>query len=318
MLYYLAPMEEITGYVYRNVHHALFGDIDRYFTPFITPTKKKKLKSKEQKEVDPANNQGMDVVPQILTREAGQLIDTAEMLFSLGYREVNLNLGCPSATVVTKHKGAGFLADTDALDAFFEAVFAHSLFKEQQMRLSVKSRLGLFSADEFPEILEIFNRYPLSEVILHPRVRTDFYKNTPDLSAFDDALAASAHPLCYNGDINSVRDYDAFRARFPSVDRIMIGRGLAANPALIREIRTGEKLRKEELAAYERALCDGYVESYHDANNALYKMKEVWFYMGKMFDHPEKMLKKVLKSRTPDQYRSAADEAFAVLELAEY
>lgn len=301
-------MEEITGYVYRNVYRDLFGDIDKYFTPFITPTQKKVLKKKEQKEVDPANNRDMNVVPQILTNQSSQLIDTALYLFELGYHEVNLNLGCPSATVVPKHKGAGFLSDINKLNTFFDEVFSNPLFGNDVMRLSVKTRLGLASPDEFPEILEIYNRYPLSEIIIHPRVRSDYYKNRANLEAFCEALETCVHPVCYNGDLFTANDIMTFTAKFPSVDRIMLGRGVVANPGLIREIRTGKKIGCEELFAYEKALYDGYTESYGDANNAVYKMKEVWFYLSRMFDNSEKVLKKICKTKHPAAYRAVVEE----------
>ena len=306
--FYLAPMEEITGYVYRNVYRDLFGDIDKYFTPFVTPTQKKVLKRKEQKEVDPANNRNMNVVPQILTNQSSQLIDTALYLYELGYREVNLNLGCPSATVVPKHKGAGFLSDLNKLNVFFDEVFSDPLFGNDVMRLSVKTRLGLISADEFPDILEIYNRYPLSEVIIHPRVRSDYYKNQVNLMAFSEALETCVHPICYNGDLFDFNDIMSFTSGFPSVSRIMLGRGVVANPGLIREIRTGKKIGREELFAYEKALYEGYTESYGDANNAVYKMKEVWFYLSRMFDQPEKVLKKICKTKHPAAYRAVVEE----------
>lgn len=301
-------MEEISGYVYRNVYRDLFGDIERYFTPFITPTQKKVLKKKEQKEVDPANNREMNVVPQILTNQSSQLIDTALYLYELGYREVNLNLGCPSATVVPKHKGAGFLSDINKLNIFFDEAFSNPLFGNDVMRLSVKTRLGLASPDEFSEILEIYNRYPLSEIIIHPRVRSDYYKNSVNLEAFSEAFETCVHPVCYNGDLFTSNDIMTFAAKFPSVDRIMLGRGVVANPGLIREIRTGEKISRKELFVYEKALYDGYTESYGDANNAVYKMKEVWFYLSRMFDDPEKILKKICKTKHPSAYRAVVEE----------
>ena len=306
--FYLAPMEEITGYVYRNVYRDLFGDIDKYFTPFVTPTQKKVLKRKEQKEVGPANNRNMNVVPQILTNQSSQLIDTALYLYELGYREVNLNLGCPSATVVPKHKGAGFLSDLNRLNLFFDEVFSDPLFGNDVMRLSVKTRLGLSSADEFPEILEVYNRYPLSEIIIHPRVRSDYYKSRVNLEAFSEALEICIHPVCYNGDLFSCNDIMSFINRFPSVRRIMLGRGVVADPGLVREVRTGKKITQKELFAYEKALYDSYTESYSDANNAVYKMKEVWFYLSRMFDEPDKVLKKVCKTKHPAAYRAVVEE----------
>ena len=111
MQFYLAPMEAVTGFVYRNVYHSMYGDMDKYFAPFITPTQKKILRTRERKDVAPENNVGMCMIPQILTNNAEQFIETCEFLAKQGYKEVNLNLGCPAATVVTKGRGSGFLGE---------------------------------------------------------------------------------------------------------------------------------------------------------------------------------------------------------------
>lgn len=171
--FYLAPMEEVTGYVYRNVYHTMFGDMDKYFTPFIAPTKKKILKTRERKEVAPEHNQGMYVVPQILTNDAEQFLDTCNMLTELGYHEVNLNLGCPAATVVSKRKGSGFLDEPGKLDQFFETIFEEmsGLPEEKRFCISVKTRIGMEFPEEFEDILKVYNRYPFSEIIIHPRLQ---------------------------------------------------------------------------------------------------------------------------------------------------
>lgn len=105
-----APMEGITGYVYRSAHHALFPHVDRYFTPFLQPNQNHRFASRERNDVLPEHNKGITLIPQILTNRAEDFIWMAGELEALGYDEVNLNLGCPSGTVVTKYKGAGFLA----------------------------------------------------------------------------------------------------------------------------------------------------------------------------------------------------------------
>ena len=309
MRFYLAPMEEITGYVFRNGYKELFGDIDRYFTPFLTPTQKKVLRTKERKEVDPENNIGLDVVPQILTNDAGQFLEMAGMLHTLGYQEFDLNLGCPSGTVVPKGKGAGFLDNPVRLKHFFEEVFGSEAFSCGNLKLSVKTRLGLLDADEFPMLLEIYNLFPLSEVIIHARVRSDYYRNKPDLESFGYALENSRNPVCYNGNLFTAEDYLRFLERFPDADRVMLGRGVVTNPGLVREIKTGRKITREELAEYEHLLWKGYCEAYKDENNAMYKMKEVWFYLKDMYKDPEKVMKKIRKAARPAQYRAAAEEA---------
>lgn len=310
--FYLAPMEEVTGYVYRNVYHAMFGDMDRYFTPFIAPTKKKILKTRERKEVAPENNQGMNVVPQILTNDTEQFLDTCNMLIGLGYYEVNLNLGCPAATVVSKKKGSGFLDDIGRLDQFFETVFEEiaALPEERKCRVSVKTRIGMEFPEEFEDIMEVYNRYPFSEIIIHPRLQKDYYQNHPNLDVFGEALKQSAHPVCYNGDIFTKEDYDTFCGRFPTVERVMLGRGVVTNPGLVREIRTGQTITITELEEYHDRLYAGYREAMDSEKDALFKMKEVWSYLGKMFPESEKELKKVRKANRPEEYQEAVRRVF--------
>lgn len=310
--FYLAPMESVTGYVYRNVYHAMFGDMDKYVTPFIAPSKKKILKTRERKDVAPEHNRGMYVVPQILTNDAEPFLAACSMLADLGYHEVNLNLGCPMATVVSKKKGSGFLEDPDRLDRFFETVFAamDSLPAEQRCVISVKTRIGVEFPEEFADILQVYNRYPISEVIVHPRLQKDFYNGHPKLDVFAEALEQCRHPLCYNGDVFTVEDYRALQERFPQVDRFMLGRGIIANPGLVREIRTGQKVTKEELMAYHDRLYAGYREEMDCERDALFKMKEVWFYLGRMFPDADRELRNVKKADRPEEYLSAVRSVF--------
>ena len=320
MQFYLAPMEAVTGFVYRNVYHSMFGDMDKYFAPFITPTQKKILRTRERKDVAPENNVGMYMVPQLLTNNSEQFIETCEFLARSGYREINLNLGCPAATVVTKGKGSGFLGETVKLERFFEEVFAwnEALPEEEKFAISVKTRLGLEDAEEFEEILPIYNQYPLKEVIIHPRVRRDFYKGTPDYDAFAKALEQCKHEVCYNGDILTKEDYVNLTGRFPNIDKIMLGRGVIANPGLVREIRTGEKITKEELHLYHDKLYEGYLADLADLGaekDVLYKMKEMWFYLGTSFVNSEKALKQIQKAKQPAEYKTAVKELWPLLEV---
>ena len=162
MKFYLAPMEGLTGFVFRNAYQKHFGDIDTYFTPFIN---NKKMNYKEIKDILPEHNKGMHVVPQILTNRAEDFLAIAKELGNYGYESVNLNLGCPSGTVVTKHRGAGFLAVPEELDHFLEEIFA-----DCPLRISVKTRIGINDAGEWERILSIYEKYPMEELIIHPRV----------------------------------------------------------------------------------------------------------------------------------------------------
>ena len=178
MKIYLAPLEGVTGYTYRRALQECFGGFDKYFIPFILPNQKGHLSTREKKDIAPENNQGMQAVPQILTKNAEDFIRTVETLKEYGYEEVNLNLGCPSKTVVTRGRGAGFLDRPDELDRFLDEIF-----RKCDVRISIKTRLGMEEEWEFEDLLKIYNKYPLEELIIHPRLQKDYYKNTPRMEA---------------------------------------------------------------------------------------------------------------------------------------
>ena len=309
---YAAPLEGITGYIYRNAHQHIFQGVDKYFTPFVTPKPKKGLNTREKNDIAPEHNKNIPVVPQILTNKAADFIKVAGMMEELGYKEVNLNLGCPSGTVVSKKKGSGFLDDIGRLDQFFETVFEEiaALPEERKCRVSVKTRIGMEFPEEFEDIMEVYNRYPFSEIIIHPRLQKDYYRNHPNLDVFGEALKQSAHPVCYNGDIFTKEDYDTFCGRFPTVERVMLGRGVVTNPGLVREIRTGQTITTTELKEYHDRLYAGYREAMGSEKDALFKMKEVWSYLGKMFPESERELKKVRKANRPEEYQEVVRRVF--------
>ena len=172
-------MEGITDSIYRQLHHKFFPGIHRYYTPFFSPTIHRSLTQKERRELQPASALDFAVVPQILTKNPEDFIWMAQQCQEAGYSEVNLNLGCPSGTVTAKGKGAGALRDLDSLDLFLDAVFRAS-----PLPVSVKTRIGFSSSEEFPKLLDIFNRYPVRELIIHPRTRAAFYKGQVDMDCF--------------------------------------------------------------------------------------------------------------------------------------
>jgi len=307
-------MEGITKYPFRRVHHERFPGIDEYYMPFIVANQTMSFKQKERKDIDPANNAGVPAVPQVLTNKPDQFLHALRMLAGLGYREVNFNLGCPMATEVSKKKGAGFLSVPEDLDRFFDSVFnginADSDLSGKDIRLSVKTRIGVEEASESVRLMEIFNRYPVSRLIIHARRRVDFYKGEPDTDTFGEMLAASTHPVTYNGDLSAPEDLIRLKARFPDLDSVMIGRGLIRNPALVREMKGGNPFTEEELARYLDALFEAYREVIHEENNVVHKMKELWFYLGENFPDRKKQLKKIKKAGTVSEYSNAVEELF--------
>lgn len=305
MRYYLAPLEGVTTHIFRRVYHACFSPMDKYFTPFLSPHSKRRLTAKEESEILPENHRGMKLVPQILTNQAQSFLQTAEKLAYYGYEEVNLNLGCPSKTVVSKGRGSGFLAYPEELDRFLDEIFQGA-----KMRISVKTRIGKEDPEEFPRLLEIYNQYPLEELIIHPRVQTDYYKGAPNLDIFEEAVQNSQNPVCYNGDICSVQDAEKIEERFPSVPACMIGRGVIANPGLLGEIRGAGAADCEAIREFHDRLYEEYRRLNMGDRNVLFKMKEIWSYLGGMFPGCEKQLKRIRKAERTDRYEEAVNACF--------
>lgn len=320
MQYYMAPMEGLTGYIYRNAYHKHYGGVDRYFTPFIT---NKKLNHKEINDVMPEHNEGMEVVPQILTNRADDFLFITEELKKYGYERVNLNLGCPSGTVVAKNRGAGFLALPKELDVFLDEIFSNCT-----MRISIKTRIGKESPEEWEHLLSIYEKYPMEELIIHPRVQKDFYRNTVNLDAFKLAAEQSGQSLCYNGDICTVADDARVREAFPEIDKIMIGRGILKKPWLVQEIRScreesaqaeltakNETEAKQRLRAFHDEVLAGYASVMYGDKNTLFKMKELWVYLSESFTNPEKYIKKIRKCERIKDYEIWVDALFREQEL---
>ncbi|MDK0888875.1 tRNA-dihydrouridine synthase family protein [Clostridium perfringens] len=305
MKYYLAPMEGITGFIYRNSYEKFFGGIDKYFAPFVVPNSSKSLKTKELRDVLPENNKGINLVPQILTNDSEGFILTAKKLKDLGYNEINLNLGCPSGTVVGKKRGAGFLAHREELDKFLEEIF-----KINHMKISIKTRLGMDKPEEFYELIKIYNKYPMEELIIHPRTRQDFYGNKPNLEVFKDAISLSKNPVCYNGDIFTLEDHNKLVEEFKEVDKIMLGRGVLANPALMNEILNNEFMDKNVLKEFHDEIFSKYREVFNEDRNAMFRMKELWGYMIYMFSNNKKYAKKIKKAQKVVDYNQAVTSLF--------
>ena len=325
MKFYLAPLEGITMPVFRNLVHEMFGEhIDKYFTPFIVPHSKKCMTPKERREIDPVNNPGINLVPQIMTVNAADYLNTEKKLMDFGYRELNLNFGCPSNTVSNKGRGSGFLKKPDDMDRFLDEIFSGT-----NCRISIKTRLGFEHPDEFYRVLEVYNKYPIHELIIHPRVKREMYGGNVHIDKFVYAVSNSTCDLSYNGDIDSVKSYRDMAGRisenfredipegelFPSkVTSVMLGRGMVGNPALIREICGGRKLTYEEAGEFTERFRENYYSQFNDELATLSKLKEIWTFMHRIFpESPEtkKAYKKILKSRRISDYESAAAELFA-------
>lgn len=310
MRYDCAPMEGITGQIYRRAHNRWFGGIDRYYLPFLSPTHTHAFSKKEWQEVLPENNRDIRVIPQLLTRNADDFLWAARELAALGYDEVNLNLGCPSGTVVAKGKGSGFLAHPAELGEFLCAVFDACPIK-----ISVKTRLGLNDPGEFPALLEIFQRFPIEELIVHPRVQKDFYRLPARQECFADAFSHCTLPLCYNGDLSTARQCAAMQAQYPALRALMLGRGLIGDPALARKAAGGAPADRDTLLAFHTQLFEDYCTAFQSRRNAMMRMKELWFYLIGLFEDSGKAGKALRKAADPDTFEARADDILRHLPL---
>ena len=336
MKIYLAPLEGVTGYIVRNAFFHHFSGIDQYYTPFIPAGKR--MNKKILRDIAPENNTGIKLIPQLMSNRADEVIGMAHALREYGYDSVNINLGCPSGTVVGKKRGSGLLFYPDELDAFLD-----ELYRTADMKISIKTRIGFDSPEEWPRILEIYRRYPIDELIIHPRIQKDFYKHPVRTDAFalaEEVLSGTGIRLCYNGDITDGESYRAILARFPALESVMIGRGLLARPYLAEVIKeqiskenigtqigvengisTGnrEKTASRELKfrirAFHDEIFDGYCSIFSGEKDAMFHMKEIWHYLGNSFSGSEKYIKKIKKAQSFAEYRVVVDAIFRELDI---
>ncbi len=299
MKLYFAPLEGITTYTYRNTHAENFTGVDTYFAPFIVPTDNERISIKTLRDILPENN-STKIIPQVLCSSSDAFCEFVKKIKDLGYTKINLNLGCPSGTVVKKHRGSGALRDTDELDRFLDGIFSKS-----DIDISFKTRTGFYSHEEFPTLIDIYNKYPVAELIIHPRVREELYSGKPNMDSFNYAYRNSKHKLCYNGDIVTVEDYEKICERYPDLESIMVGRGAIANPALFREIGGGEEIKTKELIQFSEILEERYFKVLGCEHYTLHRLKEIWLYIMKNFPDEKKTTKAIKKSNSLADINSA-------------
>lgn len=309
MKYYLAPMEGLTTYHFRRVYHKYYGGVEKYFTPFLAA---RNLSARERADILPEHNEGMKVVPQILANRAEVFLSIAGEAAAYGYSSVNLNLGCPSGTVTARGRGAGFLKFPEQLERFLDEIF-----DKCPLNISVKTRIGVDNVEEWERLLELFGRYPMEELIVHARLLKEGYGGCVHLEAFEAALGQLKVPLCYNGDLISLNTVGSdnkdtgygtlgwLTSCLPAVDTVMVGRGILRRPGLL----TGD-FSLVTLRVFHDELLEGYIRIMSSDTNVLFKMKELWTFMGAGFEHAEKHLKKIKKAKSLSEYRMAVDAAF--------
>jgi len=291
MKLYFAPMEGITTYTYRNTHREIFGGCDAYFAPFIVPAENERISRRTMRDISPEYNTVDRLVPQVMCNSSSSYNKFVFKLKELGYNELNLNLGCPSGTVIKKKRGAGALLELHSLDKLLD-----SIYSETDISVSIKTRAGFYDHSEFDALLHIYNKYPASLLIVHPRVREEYYKGTPNLETFKKAYEGTHVPLCFNGNINSCNDYHKILRYFPGIDSVMIGRGAIANPALFREIKGGKMLETKELIDFSRLLESRYMKLLQSERYTVHRLKEIWLYAIQNYPDEKKIAKAIKKA----------------------
>lgn len=314
MQFDFAPMEGITDDLFRRLHHKYFPGVDRYFTPFLSPASGRVFSKKELREVLPENNPGISLVPQLLTNRAEQFLAGAEILKELGYEEVNLNLGCPSGTVTAKGKGSGFLFPErrEALEAFLDEIFARC-----PLAISVKTRLGKTEPEEFSALLELYNRYPIRTLTIHPRVQQDFYRKPVRMEWFFRAAEESKNPLCLSGGVATKADFERLFAGEVPPEHLMLGRGLVADPSLVQKLRGKPGATRETLQAFHEELFQETAARLGSPRSTMFRMKELWGYFILMFDRRDACRKALRKTTSLTEYQAVVARIFRELPLRE-
>ena len=317
----LGPFQGITDAPFRNVFKRHFGGIDKFYTPFFTGIHKEEhAKNLQGEEIDPKCNDVETLTPQILSTDAEEILRFAKQCKQLGYKEINLNMGCPFPRVANKKRGCGLLPYPEKVEELLERVF-----EEIDIKFSVKCRLGYFNADEINAILPIFNRFPLSELIIHPRIGKQLYKGESDVERFAALIPSINAPLVYNGDIVSVESFERIHEAVRPVDQFMLGRGILANPFLAEEIANDivrdtsyaplqQQNKTERLHTY---IIDLYEDRLHHAGGSpkvLGRMKELWSYLMHSFDAPQDIWRKIKKINALKEYEEQVEQIFKLHE----
>ena len=306
---YLAPLRGVTDYIYRNTFTGHFDGFDGALAPFIPTVTADRFKPSHFKDILPENNPTLPIVPQIIGNQSADFINLALRLFDLGYTSVNWNLGCPFPMVAKKHRGSGLLPYPERIDAFLEKTVSSI-----PNRLSIKTRLGRRTINDIFKLMPIFNRYPLEEIIIHPRTGIQMYDGKTDLDTFGRCLAQSVHRVIYNGDITDLKTFQDVFVRFVDIDGWMIGRGAVTNPFLPAIIKAGRddiSHKVEKFKQFYDELFEQYRQVFSGPGHLLNRMKGFWTYFSKAFQKSRKIAKKVHRTQKMHRYMEIVDRFFA-------
>ncbi|MEZ4528686.1 MAG: tRNA-dihydrouridine synthase family protein [Desulfobacterales bacterium] len=302
----LAPLRGFTTFVFRSVFARFFKGIDLAVAPFVSTVSSTRIKESLLRDILPENNREMPVIPQLIGKNPEDFIALARRLGDMGYDTVNWNLGCPFPQVAKKGRGSGLLPHPDRIDAFLEKVIP-----AVPVRISIKTRLGRHDVHEIFDLMPVFNRYPITELIIHPRIGVQMYEGKPHLDIFARCLRDSRHPVVYNGDIRTPEDFRKLCTGFPEMDRWMMGRGVLCDPFLPEKIRKPESEREESGKSEEKirrfrefhnALFAEYLPVFSGTHHLVERMIGYWHYFAEGFAENRKFVRQLRKTRTAEDY----------------
>jgi tRNA-dihydrouridine synthase len=311
---YLAPLQGFTDYVYRRAYYEIFNEIETWFIPYISVKNGAVLK-KYEKEIIPQNNTQTNVVPQILVKHPDEVVYLTKILKDFGYTQINLNLGCPYPMVTNRGMGSGLLPFPNKIESILDAFFSRF-----DLSLSVKLRAGLDASEEIEKIIPVLNRFPLNEVILHPRIARQLYEGEVLTTVFEFTQQNVKHPLVYNGNIFTRDDFRTRKQQFSQTSTWMLGRGVLMNPFLpaeIKGIQYSEKEKKQKLNDFHQRIYETYSAAMDNEGNVLNKMKQFWIYFSFAFPNQRKILKQVKKTRSVKLYLEGVHRIFDEYQSAE-
>jgi tRNA-dihydrouridine synthase len=281
-----------------------FGGIDKYIAPYIQVNAKMEIKPANDRDILSSNNRSLDLIPQIITKDADEFLFVAKYVQKLGYTELNWNLGCPYPMIAKRGMGSGLMSMPEKINEILNRVFA-----ETDIQVSVKMRLGYERPQDIFHVLPVLDRYRLANITIHPRTGKQLYRGEVDLKTFEECLGLSSHKIFYNGDIISVQSFREMKDRFPSINNWMIGRGMIADPFLPSMIKADSPVypenRYEVFNSFHNALLSSYEEALSGQKHLLMKMYTFWEFFIQSFPGSPKGLKKIKKAQNLSDYREA-------------
>jgi len=305
-----SPLQGFTDFRFRNAFDKYFGGIDKFYAPYIRLNGKFEIKNNYQRDLVIKNNTVSQLIPQVMTNNADEFLFVVKYIQSLGYKELNWNLGCPYPMVINRGMGSGMICEPEKINEVLKRVH-----NETDVVVSMKMRMGYENPTEILDVFPILDQYPIKNIAIHARIGKQLYKGGTDLESFANCLDKTKHKIYYNGDITSLEAFKELQERFPSIDHWMIGRGLIADPFLPQMIKDNDfnypSDKIERFKKFHDTLFDQFASALSGAKHTNLKMLSYWEYFSHMTEEPKKVVKLVKKAKSIDDYDRAVSKIFS-------